>query len=468
MGEQKKKGYPLGFYISCIAYSFERFAFYGSKPLLVLFLIRAVTEGGLGMNAADAAILAANMTAFTYIAPVLGGYICDNWLGGRYAVSLGMLLMGVGYLAGWQAHSVAMVHVMIIVVSIGTGLFKGNLAAIIGRLFDDKSKLDSAFSVQYSFVNVGAFFGSMLTATLYVTVFRRGDVLGFRQCFLLCAILMFIGAIIFTLSYGTLQNQGIKPFKYLTDVNGNVIGIQEKEGRKAASAPLTKKEKKGVIAILFVTIMTVFFWLAYYQQDIALTIYMDKYLNMKLFGVTLTPPLITTTIPGFLCIFLSLGAAKIWAALAKRPQGDMTMFQKLTMAFAILGLDYLLLAVMEVTRGVGAPETSQVTVLWLLAFTNILTMAELCFSPLGNSFISKFAPKKYLSLLMGVWPFATFISSKMNGYVQGYVEKLGIFSIFITFMVISFIFAVLLFVLSKPLGKLTEDEVSNERGAERT
>ena len=188
MGEQKKKGYPLGFYISCIAYSFERFAFYGSKPLLVLFLIRAVTEGGLGMNAADAAILAANMTAFTYIAPVLGGYICDNWLGGRYAVSLGMLLMGVGYLAGWQAHSVAMVHVMIIVVSIGTGLFKGNLAAIIGRLFDDKSKLDSAFSVQYSFVNVGAFFGSMLTATLYVTVFRRGDVLGFRQCFLLCAI----------------------------------------------------------------------------------------------------------------------------------------------------------------------------------------------------------------------------------------------------------------------------------------
>ena len=55
MGEQKKKGYPLGFYISCIAYSFERFAFYGSKPLLVLFLIRAVTEGGLGMNAADAA-----------------------------------------------------------------------------------------------------------------------------------------------------------------------------------------------------------------------------------------------------------------------------------------------------------------------------------------------------------------------------------------------------------------------------
>ena len=379
-----------------------------------------------------------------------------------------MLLMGVGYLAGWQAHSVAMVHVMIIVVSIGTGLFKGNLAAIIGRLFDDKSKLDSAFSVQYSFVNVGAFFGSMLTATLYVTVFRRGDVLGFRQCFLLCAILMFIGAIIFTLSYGTLQNQGIKPFKYLTDVNGNVIGIQEKEGRKAASAPLTKKEKKGVIAILFVTIMTVFFWLAYYQQDIALTIYMDKYVNMKLFGVTLTPPLITTTIPGFLCIFLSLGAAKIWAALAKRPQGDMTMFQKLTMAFAILGLDYLLLAVMEVTRGVGAPETSQVTVLWLLAFTNILTMAELCFSPLGNSFISKFAPKKYLSLLMGVWPFATFISSKMNGYVQGYVEKLGIFSIFITFMVISFIFAVLLFVLSKPLGKLTEDEVSNERGAERT
>lgn len=164
MGATKtKEKHPKGFYACCITFMFERLAFYGAKPLLLLFLITAVAEGGLGIERTDAAIMAANLTAYTYMAPLIGGVISDRWLGARYAISFGYIIMALGYIVGWRADSPAMINAMIILVSIGTGLFKGNLNALIGRQYHNKELLDAAFSIQYSYVNVGAFVGSLLT-----------------------------------------------------------------------------------------------------------------------------------------------------------------------------------------------------------------------------------------------------------------------------------------------------------------
>ncbi len=243
MEATKKHKYPLGYWVCCLTYTFERFAFYGSKPLLVLFLTAAVSEGGLGISEVEAAPIAALLTSLTYLAPILGGFICDRWFGARYAVTLGCILMGLGYMIGWKATSVAMVYGMIIVVSIGTAFFKGNLSAIIGRLFDDHELLDSAFSIQYSFVNIGSFFGSMICGVLYMNQFAKGEVLGFRQVFLFCGILVIIGGIFFTLCYGLLQGQGKLPFKYLTDTQGNVLGEEKHEKKEKSTAPLTVVEK---------------------------------------------------------------------------------------------------------------------------------------------------------------------------------------------------------------------------------
>lgn len=462
MGETKAK-YPIGFYVSSLTYTFERFAFYGSKPMLIVFLITAVAQGGLGIDKAQAAIIAANFTAWTYIAPVIGGYICDHWLGARYAVTIGCVLMAIGYLFGWKATGVGAINMMIAVVSIGTGLFKGNLAAIIGRLFDDEELLDSAFSIQYSFVNVGALLGSLITGYLYISTFKQGDVMGFRQVFLVCAIIVLAGGIFFTLGYGTLQGQGKKPFKFITDKDGNVIGESnskesEEEAKAEAKAPLTKNEKKRVAAIVFISFVSIIFWLFYYQQDIVLSIYMVEKVNMTLGGITFTPQHLSTSWNGLLCIFLSVMAAKLWYKLSQRPQGDLSMFQKVALAFLFLGISYVVLMFMEMSRGVGADNTHKVTVLWLFVFGALLTIGEICFSPLGNSFVSKFAPKKYFSLLMGVWTFATFAASKLNGYTQGFVEKLGIFNIFVTFAVVSFVTAIIMFLLTKKLNKLVEED----------
>ena len=116
-----------------------------------------------------------------------------------------------------------------------------------------------------------------------------------------------------------------------------------------------------------------------------------------------SPAHLTTTWNGLLCIVLSLAAAKLWAKLAKRPQGDLSMFSKITLAFVFLGISYIMLVMTELTRGVGAPSSVKGNVMWIFLFGIFLTIGEICFSPLGNSFVSKYAPKKYLSVLMGVW-----------------------------------------------------------------
>lgn len=124
---QTNEKHPKGFYACCITFMFERLAFYGAKPILLLFLITATLQGGLGIERTDAAVMAANLTAYTYMAPLIGGIISDRWLGARYAISLGYIIMAIGYLVGWKATGPGMVNLMIILVSIGTGLFQRKL-----------------------------------------------------------------------------------------------------------------------------------------------------------------------------------------------------------------------------------------------------------------------------------------------------------------------------------------------------
>ncbi len=454
-----KQKHPRGFHACCITFTFERLAFYGAKPLLLLFLITAVAEGGLGIQKTDAAVMAANLTAYTYMAPLIGGIISDRWLGARYAITLGTILMAVGYLVGWRAENAAMVNLMIIIVSVGTGLFKGNLNALIGRQYHDKEMLDSAFSLQYSYVNIGAFCGSLITGYLYLHVFNDGGVLGFRQCFLVAAVFCIAGAIWFVANWKHLQGQGIKPYKYITDENGTVIGSHEtKEKGSEKKASLTKLEKKRVLAIVLVSLFSVIFWLFYYQQDLALVIYMTDYVNMKIGSFAIPPSWITTTWNGLLCVILGGVMAAIWKKLAARPQGDMNMFKKVGLSFLFVGFAFGIMVLCEFFRGVGADSSVKTSVIFPFLFATVITIGEMCFSPLRNSFVSKYAPKKYLSLLMGVIAVSTFGANKLSPFVQVFIEKYDMFTVFVGIFILLMVCAALLFLMNKKLNKLVEEE----------
>ena len=155
---QTNEKHPKGFYACCITFMFERLAFYGAKPILLLFLITATLQGGLGIernrcgshgSESDSVHLYGTADRRNYL-------LTDGWER-DIAISLGYIIMAIGYLVGWKATGPGMVNLMIILVSIGTGLFKGNLNALIGRQYQNKELLDAAFSIQYSYVNVWGF-----------------------------------------------------------------------------------------------------------------------------------------------------------------------------------------------------------------------------------------------------------------------------------------------------------------------
>jgi len=458
MGEtQVKQKHPKGFYACCITFTFERLAFYGAKPLLLLFLITAAAEGGLGVERTDAAVMAANLTAYTYMAPLIGGVICDRWLGARYAITLGYVIMAAGYVVGYRAQGPSGVNAMIILVSIGTGFFKGNLNALIGRQYKSKELLDAAFSIQYSYVNIGAFVGSLLTGYLYLHLFKKGEVLGFRQCLLMAALWCIIGMVWFVLNWRNLQGQGIRPFKYLTDEKGKVIGsTEEDKGDAKKEQPLTKLEKNRVLAIVLVSAFSVLFWLFYYQQDLALVIYMTDYVKMSVGSFEIPPSWITTTWNGLLCVALGGVMAAIWKKLAARPQGDMNMFKKVALSFLFVGLAFGIMVACESFRGIGADPSVKASVLWPFLFSTVITVGEMCFSPLRNSFVSKYAPKKYVSLLMGVIAVSTFGANKLSPFVQAFIEKFDVFPVFVGIFALMLVFAALIWIANGKLNSLVE------------
>ena len=250
--ETAKKGRPFGFYICAMGFTFERLAFYTCKYLLAVWIAFSAAGGGLGLTNVQGASVSASFVAWTYITPMFGGYIADHWLSPRICVAIGMALMGAGYLCAWQAHSLTMVWVMIVLIAIGTGFFKGNLSGVNGLLFHDKDELDSAFSIQYSFVNIGSFLGTTFLAPLAVT-----GTLSFNTIFLICGIFMFVDLIWFTVGgKKALGDVGKTPFKKDTR---EFVSKDKKE--QELNSPLTSGDKKRVFAVILITLFSAVFWM---------------------------------------------------------------------------------------------------------------------------------------------------------------------------------------------------------------
>lgn len=448
----KSKKKPLAFYLCSGAFSFERSAYYGSKAILLLFIATSVATGGLGLTSQEAALAVSNLVAFTYLAPIFGGMICDRWLGARYAIPLGMLIMGVGYFIGANAIDMMGINLMIALVALGTGLFKGNLSALTGTLFDDEEQLDSAFSTQYSFINMGSFFGTTFFGIAYMYIFNKGDVLGFTACFKFSAAIMIIGAIIFVLGWKLLGEHGKKPF---------LAGQEKSNDKEDTKAPLTSMEKKRIMAIILVSTFSVIFWLFWYVTYLAVYDYGGTFVDMYI-GNFEVPLLWFDSENAFLCIALGPILGSLWYKLSQRPQGDLSLFKKTGIGLAFLGVAFLMLVGAEFTRGIGAPETSKASIWWIIAFGFFLSLGEMCFSPLGNSFVSKYAPKKYLAVLMGVWTFATFIAGKTHGAIYNFTKQFDMIVVYTVIPVILFVCAVSLFALDKNLSKLVADEDSED------
>ena len=358
--ETAKKGKPFGFYVCALGFTFERMAFYTVKYLLAIWIATNTTSGGLGLDDAKGAAISASFVAWTYITPMIGGYLADHFISPRLCVQIGMLLMGVGYIIAGMATDLKMVWVMIILVAVGTGFFKGNLSGVNGLLFSDQEQLDEAFSIQYSFVNIGSFIG-----TTFIAVLATSGKMSFTGVFTLCGALLIIDLIWFTIGgKKALGEAGKTPFKKDTRE------FVSEEKRAAASAPLTSGDKKKVAAVILLTLLSAVFWMLWYMA------YMPAYYR---FGY-----------------------------------GDGAL------GCILLGVSYLVMVVANNIAG----DNGQCSVMWLALVCLLMSVGEMVFSPLGNSFISKFAPAKLLGLLLGVWPIAVFLAQQLYPRLYAFLNTM--------------------------------------------
>lgn len=438
---------PFGFYVCCLAFMFERMAYYSAKYLIFVFVAATVAAGGLGLTKVEAALIQSNLVAFTYLAPVIGGYISDRYIGARYCVPVGLALMAGGYFLGALAQNADLMNLMITLVAVGTGLFKGNVSAINGALFQDEKQLDSAFSVQYSFVNVGAFIGTTAVGILVASTFANGDVQGFRPAFQLCGAICAITAIGFLFGMRFLGEAGKKPFKAGKHIEKKV---------ETEVKPLTVWEKKKVAAIIMVSLFSVVFWVFWYLTYLAAYDYGEQFVNMNISGF-LVPLSWFDSLNAFVCIALGPVLGALWFKLSKSARGDLSLFKKLGLGLAFLALSFLMLVGAELSRGVGEPATAKASILWLMAFGVLLSIGEMLFSPLGNSFVAKYAPNKLYSVLMGVWILATFIAGKSYGYLYAIASSYPIMQSYVAIPIVLFVVALLLFGFDKKLVRLLDD-----------
>ncbi len=417
-----KKKKPFGFYVCALGFTFERIAFYTAKYLLAIWIVTEVASGGLGLPDEKGVAMSAAFVAWTYITPIFGGYIADHWISPRICVPVGMILMGLGYLCTWKADSMGLVWAMIILVSIGTGLFKGNLSGINGLLFHDSDELDEAFSIQYSFVNVGSFIGTTFIAML-ATTGLFGIKTSFNTVFLICAIFMFIDAAWFILNGKALGEAGKEPFK--ADQR-EFETVAKKDD--TASDKLTSGDAKRIGAIVLVTLFSAIFWMVWYMAYMPAYYRFgwgdgSAYMNLAnwYIGSFQVPTSWFDSMNALVCIALGPVLAAVWARMAKRPQGDISMFKKTALGIILVGVSYIVMVVADKI----AMANGQCSFLWLALVSMLMSLGEMIFSPLGNSFISKLAPAKVLGLLLGFWPIAVFIAQYIYPSLYAWLKTIN-------------------------------------------
>lgn len=447
MGETKKK-YPFGFYICAMSFTFERFSYYVAKWLLALFVAAEAANGGLGLTKAEGAVFNSYIVAFTYLTPIIGGYIADRWVSPRLLVPVGEIIMGLGYLCAWQAYSKGMVWAMIVLVSIGTGFFKGNVSGINGRLFDDPDVLDSAFSIQYSFVNIGSFLGTTIMGVYAV-------VIGYRSTFLICGILLFVDCVWWIFGQKFLGDAGKRPFQV------DNRGVKDVEKVEVTNEPLTTIEKKRVGAILLATLFSGVFWTVWYM--VYLPVYYEfgpvsqEGLGWAVWtiGSFEIPTAWFDSMNALCCIVLGPVLAGVWAKMAARPQGDMSMFKKTALGLILLGASVACMVLAGIMSGEGKNPVG----IWIVVLVSVLmSVGEMVFSPLGNSFINKFSPKKLLGTLLGVWPFINFFVGLIYGHIYNWLGNFRFIYAYGGVAAVVLICGIVLWILSGSFDKLVIEE----------
>ena len=460
----------------------ERFSYYAMRGILVLYLTATWLNGGLGYDEKFSTTVYGLATGLCYFTPLFGGWLSDRYLGQRKSIVVGgfimvlaeFLLFAPELFTSTAANLTPeqLEHNQLIgriglfsglfLLIIGNGFFKPNISSIVGDLYEPGDKrLDSAFSIFYMGINLGAVMAPLIVGLLADNVFATTYVdangvtqitHGYRYGFLAAAVGVLVGQLLFVF----LSN------KYL----GN-IGIEPKGAAKAAESnteevkvPLTRQEKERIAVIFIFFFFAVFFFAGMEQAGASFNLYANKYIDRNVFGFEV-PTAWLQMINPFFVIVLAPVFAYFWNT---RLGQALNTPLKMGLGLIVLGIGFWFMLIAGFQRGamweggLNIVDNTDVTIkagmIWMILTYFLHTIGELSLSPVGLSIVTKLSPARFASLFMGVWIMAAAFANMLAGLISSYVVELGASTVFASISVFVMVLGILMVSLNKMIERM--------------
>ncbi|MEO6865893.1 MAG: peptide MFS transporter [Gemmatimonadaceae bacterium] len=450
-------GHPRGLSTLFFMEMWERFSYYGIRPLLVLFMTAALMSGGFGFDRTVASSIVGIYAACVYLASLPGGWIADRWLGLQRSIWWGGVLIACGHIAialsTIFAHTAFFVGLVLIV--LGTGLLKPNVSATVGDLYPEGgARRDAGFSIFYMGINTGALIAPLITGYL-------GERVGWHWGFGAAGLGMIIGIITYSArakatlgpigaasSASPAEQRKVRLISFaslvviaalvllvsLGVIHINPVLLAQRMSVVMLAlavvyfaylfffAHLTIDEKKRVAVIVVLFVFATIFWAAFEQAPTSLNLFARDFTDRMVFGWEV-PTLWLQSAESFFVILLAPVFAWIWVALARRKL-ELSSPAKFAFGLAFAGVGFLAMvaASNRVIAGAASGGTMRVSMWWLTMSYMFQAFGELSLSPVGLSSMTKLAPRRFVGQMMGVWFLADALGNLIAGLVGGHVN----------------------------------------------
>jgi POT family proton-dependent oligopeptide transporter len=439
-------GHPAPLWMLFMTEFWERFAFYGIRWALVLYIV-AQFYGGSGVGQADANLTYGSYLALVYAGAVFGGYIADRVIGYQRAILVGASFMVIGLFAiTIPNHDIFMMGLATIIV--GNGMFKPNISTMVGQLYGiDDTRRDSGFTIFYMGINAGGFLAPILTGILAQNMFGENGMPAYKVVFFAAGIGMLLSLVWFQIGRRGLKGIGA-PTGELAGA-GRLIGVVVgafavipgvyfllKLGAEKLQVILSilfvglalmllfegirngKVARDKTIAMLIIFFFNVMFWCFFEQAGSSFTFLAENIVRRD-FGTWIFPTGWFQSVNTLAIIVCAPIVAAVWVAMrGKNP----SIPRKFGLGLLFNGLAFLLL-MFALTSLVG-PDSK--IPFWTLFMVYVIqSIGELCLSPIGLSMVTKLAPTRLVGLGMGGWFLSTGIGNNLSGIFASHVSGEG-------------------------------------------
>ena len=481
-------GHPRGLSTLFFTEMWERFSYYGMRALLILFMTAAPAAGGLGFDTATAGTIYGLYTSMVYLMTLPGGWIADRLIGAQRAVLYGGVLIAAGHFS-MAFPSLTMFYLGLCLIVIGTGLLKGNVSIIVGRLYSlEDQRRDAGYSIFYMGMNTGAFIAPLICGYL-------GQRVDWHAGFAAAGVGMTLGLIQYVYGRRYLGEAGLYPAdagspaanarqrqqarRWIGIVGGalvlfglgaytGVIPITPTQVAEGAGYLLlalvvgflgwmflspgwTREERKRIYVIAVLFLAAALFWSEFEQAGTTLNLFADRNTNNVLFGYEF-PSTWYQALNSMFIIALAPVFAWLWIALGRRnAEPSSTVKFGLALVFVGAGFAVLIWAAQMAEQGV------RVSPLWLTLTYLLHTCGELMLSPVGMSAMSKLAPVRIGGLIMGFWFLALSAGNYIGGRLAGLYESWTLPSLFAAVAAFGIGAGLVLLLIARPVTRLEQE-----------